>query len=250
VGGDKFHELAVPVTSASQLWGAVHLRAAPSDALTPEDCDFVEAVCDHLGAALHTADLYRRLDQAYLGTAEALAAALEARDEYTADHARSIADLAVAVGRELDLDEEQLRDIRYGAIFHDIGKIAIPDSILNKPGPLTDDERRVMETHPIAGEEILAPVPFLARVRRIVRHDHERWDGTGYPDGLRGPQIPIGARIVFVVDAFHAMTSDRPYRKAMPDEEAKAEMLRHAGTQFDPAVVEAFLRVVDAHPHA
>ena len=244
------HELALPVTSGSQLWGAVHVRAAGTDALTPEDCDFVEAVCDHLGAALHTADLYRRLDQAYLGTAEALAAALEAKDDYTADHARSIADLAVAVGRELDLDDEQLRDIRYGAIFHDIGKIAIPDSILNKPGPLTDDERKVMETHPIAGEEILAPVPFLARVRRIVRHDHERWDGTGYPDGLRGPQIPIGARIVLVVDAYHAMTSDRPYRKAMPGEDAKDEMRRHAGTQFDPTVVESFLRVVEVHPHA
>ena len=247
-GGPDFHELALPVTSASQLWGAVHVRATESDALTPEDCDFVEAVCDHLGAALHTADLYRRLDQAYLGTAEALAAALEAKDDYTADHARSIADLAVAVGRELDLDDEQLRDIRYGAIFHDIGKIAIPDSVLNKPGPLTDEEREVMETHPIAGEEILAPVPFLARVRRIVRHDHERWDGTGYPDGLRGPQIPIGARIVFVVDAFHAMTSDRPYRRSMPHEQAKEEMRRHSGTQFDPSVVEAFMRVADAHP--
>jgi diguanylate cyclase (GGDEF)-like protein/putative nucleotidyltransferase with HDIG domain len=242
------HELAVPITSGSQLWGAVHVRASTDDALSGEDCDFIEAVCDHLGAALHTADLYRRLDQAYLGTAEALAAALEAKDDYTADHARSIADLAVAVGRELDLDEEQLRDIRYGAIFHDIGKIAIPDSILNKPGPLTDDERVVMETHPIAGEEILAPVPFLAKVRRIVRHDHERWDGTGYPDGLRGPQIPIGARIVFVVDAYHAMTSDRPYRKAMPTEDALAEMRRHAGTQFDPAVVAAFLRVLEHHP--
>jgi diguanylate cyclase (GGDEF)-like protein/putative nucleotidyltransferase with HDIG domain len=240
------YELAVPVTSGGQLWGAVHVRAVGDDALSGEDCDFIEAVCDHLGAAMHTADLYRRLDQAYLGTAEALAAALEAKDDYTADHARSIADLAVAVGRELDLDEEQLRDIRYGAIFHDIGKIAIPDSILNKPGPLTDEERVIMETHPIAGEEILAPVPFLARVRRIVRHDHERWDGTGYPDGLRGPQIPIGARIVFVVDAYHAMVSDRPYRKAMPLEDARTELRAHAGTQFDPAVVAAFLRVLTA----
>ena len=106
-----------------------------------------------------------------------------------------------------------------------------------------------METHPIAGEEILAPVPFLARARRIVRHDHERWDGTGNPDGLRGPQIPIGARIVFVVDAYHAMTSGRPYRSAMPSADAKAEMRRHSGTQFDPSVVDAFLRVVDSHPH-
>jgi diguanylate cyclase (GGDEF)-like protein len=238
-------ELAVPVMSGSQLWGALLVLALGEESLSGEDADFVEMVCDHLGAALHTADLYRRLDQAYLGTAEALAAALEAKDDYTADHARSIADLAVAVGRELDLDEEHLRDLRYGAVFHDIGKIAIPDAILNKPGPLTPEERKVIETHPIAGEQILAPVPFLSRVRRIVRHDHERWDGTGYPDGLRGPQIPIGARIVFVVDSFHAMVSDRPYRKGMPEAEARAELLAHAGTQFDPAVVDAFLRVLD-----
>ena len=238
-------ELAVPVTSGGQLWGAVHVGAVGEESLRGEEADFVAAVGEHLGAALHTADLYRRLDQAYLGTAEALAAALEAKDDYTADHARSIADLAVAVGRELDLDEEHLRDLRYGAIFHDIGKIAIPDAILNKAGPLSPEERRVIETHPLAGEQILAPVPFLARVRRIVRHDHERWDGTGYPDGLRGLQIPVGARIVFVVDSFHAMVSDRPYRRAMPERAARDELLRCAGTQFDPAVVDAFLRVLD-----
>ena len=238
-------ELAVPVTSGDELWGAIFVRAREARGFTTEDAEFTEVVADHLGAALHTADLYRRLDQAYLGTAEALAAALEAKDDYTADHARSIADLAVAVGRELDLDEEHLRDLRYGAIFHDIGKIAIPDAILNKPAPLTPEEFEIIKTHPIAGEQILAPVPFLARVRRIVRHDHERWDGTGYPDGLRGPQIPIGARIVFVVDAYHAMTSNRPYRAAMPAAEARAELERHAGTQFDPTVVAAFLRVLD-----
>jgi two-component system, cell cycle response regulator len=152
----------------------------------------------------------------------------------------------VAVGRTLDLDESHLRDVRYGAIFHDIGKIAIPDAILNKPGPLTDEEFEIIKRHPQAGEQILAPVPFLSRVRRIVRHDHERWDGTGYPDGLRGPQIPIGARIVYVVDAYHAMVSDRPYRRAMPVEDARAELRRCAGSQFDPAVVEAFLEVVAA----
>ena len=238
-------ELAVPVVSGGELWGALHVMAYGEDALGQEDADFVETVCDHLGAALRTADLYRRLDQAYLGTAEALAAALEAKDDYTADHARSIADLAVTVGRELGLEEEALRDLRYGAIFHDIGKIAIPDAILNKAGPLTDAEFDVIKTHPIVGEQILAPVPFLARVRRIVRHDHERWDGTGYPDGLRGPQIPIGARIVFVVDSWHAMTSDRPYRRRMSDEAARAELERFAGTQFDPSVVAAFLRVLD-----
>ena len=141
-----------------------------------------------------------------------------------------------------------IRDRRYGAIFHDIGKIAIPDAILNKAGALTAAEFEQIKAHPIVGEQILAPVPFLADVRRIVRHDHERWDGTGYPDGLRGPQIPLGARIVLVVDAYHAMISDRPYREAMPEAEACDELRAHAGSQFDPAVVDALLAVLARRP--
>ena len=143
------------------------------------------------------------------------------------------------------MNEEALRDLRYGAIFHDIGKIAIPDAILNKPGPLTPAEFEVIKRHPIVGEQILAPVPFLDQVRRVVRHDHERWDGTGYPDGLKGRQIPIGARIVLAVDAFHAMISDRSYRKGMSEESARIELRTNAGSQFDPDVVDAFLRVLD-----
>ena len=190
-------------------------------------------------------DLVARLEAAWLGTAEALAAALEAKDTYTADHASSIAELASEVGREFGFGDEALRDLRYAAIFHDIGKIAIPDAILNKPGPLTMGEFEAIKRHPIVGEQILAPVPFLEQVRRIVRHDHERWDGKGYPDGLKGRQIPIGARIVLVVDAFHAMVSDRSYRTGMSEESARLELRANAGSQFDPDVVEAFLRVLD-----
>src|SRR4051794_474820 len=212
----------------------------------------LDAVTKATGHALERAwltqeriDLVARLEAAWLGTAEALAAALEAKDSYTADHASSIAELAVEVGAEFGMDEEALRDLRYGAIFHDIGKIAIPDAILNKPGPLTPAEFEVIKRHPIVGEQILAPVPFLEQVRRVVRHDHERWDGKGYPDGLKGRQIPIGARIVLVVDAFHAMVSDRSYRKGMSEESARLELRAHSGTQFDPDTVEAFLRVLD-----
>ena len=212
----------------------------------------LEAVMRATGHALERSwlhnereELVEKLQEAYVGTAEALANALEAKDQYTADHAGSIAEMAVEVGREFGLDEEALRDLRYGAIFHDIGKIAIPDAILNKPGPLTAAEYEVIKRHTVVGEQILAPVPVLAQVRRIVRHDHERWDGSGYPDGLAGRSIPVGARIVLVVDAFHAMVSDRPYRKGMSQEAARLELRAHAGTQFDPDVVEAFLRVLD-----
>jgi putative nucleotidyltransferase with HDIG domain len=212
----------------------------------------LDAVTKATGHALERAwltrerlDLVERLEAAWLGTAEALAAALEAKDTYTADHASSIAELAIEVGREFGFDDDALRDLRYAAIFHDIGKIAIPDAILNKPGPLTLGEFEVIKRHPIVGEQILAPVPFLEQVRRIVRHDHERWDGKGYPDGLRGRQIPIGARIVLVVDAFHAMVSDRSYRQGMSEESARLELRSNAGSQFDPDVVDAFLRVLD-----
>ena len=244
--GSPASEVAVPIFVGGDLWGALGVQAEAAMELDDYDVQLLQGLADQLGAALRTARLYAQLDETHLGTAAALAAALEAKDHYTADHARSIADLAVAVGRELGLSEDHLRDLRYGAIFHDIGKIAIPDAILNKPGALSESEKAVVREHPEVGERILAPVPFLAAVRRIVRHDHERWDGTGYPDRLSGEDIPMGARIVLVVDAYHAMRSDRPYRSALPDSRARRELLAHAGDQFDPRVVRAFLAVLDS----
>ncbi len=199
---------------------------------------------ERLWAQSEREELIGRLKASLVGTAEALANALEAKDDYTANHAGEVADLAVAVGREMGLGEDDLEDLRYGAIFHDIGKIAIPDAILNKPGPLDPGEREVMMRHPEIGAQIIDPIPYLSEeVKRMVRHDHEHFDGSGYPDGLAGEAIPLGARIILVVDGFHAMTSNRPYRRAMPREEALAELARHSGAQFDPDVVGAFVRL-------
>ena len=245
-GGSAGSEMAVPVYVGAALWGALGVRGGTAAELDDYDAQLIQSLADQLGAALRTARLYAELDETHLGAAAALAAALEAKDHYTADHARSIADLAVAVGRELGLSEDHLRDLRYGAVFHDIGKIAIPDAILNKPGPLSEPEFAMVREHPRVGEQILAPVPFLSGVRRIVRHDHERWDGLGYPDRLSGEDIPLGARIVLVVDAYHAMRSERPYRSALPEAEARRELLANAGTQFDPRVVRAFLAVLES----
>jgi diguanylate cyclase (GGDEF)-like protein len=238
-------ELCAPVWVGGDLWGAINVEEAEPAAFDEDDARLLQTVADQLGSALRSALLYERLDRAYLGTAEALATALEAKDSYTAQHAHSIVHWAEAVGRRLGMDDEALRDLRYGAIFHDIGKIAVPEAILNKRGPLDATERKLVERHTIVGEQILAPVDFLAGVRPLVRHEHERWDGTGYPDGLRGDAIPLGARIVFACDAFHAMTSDRSYREAMSELDARAELCDGAGTQFDPRVVEALLAVLD-----
>ena len=195
--------------------------------------------------AIANAGSFKRLEETFLSTVEALANALEANDEYTSSHARWITDMALEVGRELKLDAKTLKRLQLGALFHDIGKIGIPSSILAKPGPLTADERFVIETHPELGARILAPIVRLEDVRPIVRHCHERWDGRGYPDGRAGEDIPVESRVIFVGDAFHAMTTDRPYRGKLSVEEACRRLREGAGTQFDPAVVDVFLQLVD-----
>jgi HD-GYP domain-containing protein (c-di-GMP phosphodiesterase class II) len=185
------------------------------------------------------------LNQAYRGTVMVLADVVEAEDNYTADHCRSVVELAAAVGDELGLRYEAKQELEIVALLHDVGKIAIPKEILNKPAALTDEEFEVMKTHTIEGQALLSRVGGrLGRVGEIVRSCHERWDGGGYPDGLKGEAIPLGARIVFCCDAYSAMTTDRPYRRAMSSETALEELARNAGTQFEPHVVEALTTVI------
>src|SRR3984893_768491 len=186
------------------------------------------------------------LEKSYLATIAALAAALDAKDRHTEAHSRETAALARAVGRRLGLDNEDLRFLEYGALLHDIGKIGIPGYILNKPGALDEEETAIMREHPVIGERIVASVPFLARIRPVVRAEHERWDGGGYPDGLRGKQIPIESRIIHACDAFQAMSSDRPYRRARPRDWILKEIRAQSGRQFDPTVAEALLLVIES----
>ena len=190
----------------------------------------------------------RQQEESYVATIGALAAVLDAKDRYTEAHSRETAELAVNVGKRLGLQGEQLRLLEYGALLHDIGKIGIPGYILQKPGPLTPEEFAVMREHPVIGERILASVPFLAPLGPIVRAEHERWNGTGYPDGLKGEEIPIEARIIHACDAFHAMASDRAYRKALPPGEIMAEFRKETARQFDPRVVEVMLRLIEEEP--
>ncbi|HZC75920.1 MAG TPA: HD domain-containing phosphohydrolase, partial [Gaiellaceae bacterium] len=198
--------------------------------------------------AIANASSYEGLERTFVSTVEALANALEANDEYTSTHARWITDLSLRVGRELGLDERTLKCLELGALLHDIGKIGIPSDVLSKPGRLTAAERRLVQTHPELGERIIGPIDRLQVVRPIVRHCHERWDGQGYPDGVAGEDIPLESRIIFVCDAYHAMTTDRPYRRRLSHREAVRRLGEGAGSQFDPHVVEVALRVLEQQP--
>jgi HD-GYP domain-containing protein (c-di-GMP phosphodiesterase class II) len=196
--------------------------------------------------AIESAENYDNLERTFVSTVASLANALEANDEYSSSHARWTTDMALLVGHELGLERDALKRLELGALFHDIGKIGIPSEILQKPGPLTDDEFEIVRRHPELGEKILAPIERLEDVRPIVRASHERWDGLGYPDGLSALAIPVEARIVLVCDAFHAMTTDRTYRARLPLDEAVRRLQAESGSQFDPGVVEAFTRLFDS----
>ena len=186
------------------------------------------------------------LHQTYRGTVMVLSDVVEADDNYTASHCRGVVELAVACAEELGLDPRAQQELETAALLHDVGKIAIPKEILNKPAKLTDEEFELMKSHTVEGQALLDRVGGkLARVGEIVRSCHERWDGRGYPDGLRGEEIPFAARIVFCCDAYSAMTTDRPYRAAIAPELALAELRANAGTQFEPRVVEAVCTVVE-----
>ena len=186
------------------------------------------------------------LHRAYRGTVMLLVDVVEFDDDYTAEHSRSVVELARGVAQEIGMDKYELQELEFAALLHDVGKIAIPKEILRKPAALTDSEFEVMKTHTIEGQFMLDRIGgLLGRVGEVVRSCHERWDGKGYPDGLRGEEIPLPARVVFVCDAYNAMTTTRPYRAALPHEQAIAELVTNAGTQFDPEVVAAMLRVVE-----
>jgi putative nucleotidyltransferase with HDIG domain len=186
-----------------------------------------------------------QLTNSYMATVRALSNAVEARDSYTGKHAERVAAYAIEIARTLGVARPDAAEIEFGFLLHDIGKVAMPDAILFKPGALTDEERALMARHPVVGAEIMDGIEFLEEAAKVVRSHHERWDGSGYPDGLAAEEIPLTARVFAVADVLDALTTDRPYRPRMPLAEARALIVESSGSHFDPAVVEAFGRVPD-----
>ncbi len=211
---------------------------------TADDVELGQFFVRQAGALLFQLEHTESVQRFYRETLASLANALEEKDSYTHDHTQEVVALALDVARELGHGPETLELVELGALFHDIGKIRVPESILNKKGPLDDEEWGIMRSHTIAGEAILAPITPLRDVLPLVRSSHERWDGGGYPDGLMGEEIPAGARIISVCDAFRAMTEQRPYRKAMSERDALLELRLNSGTQFDPDCVRALISVL------
>ena len=238
---DPGSELSLPIRVAGSVWGVMNLEQVEPGAFADEDLLLAHVVAGQVGSAIYRCQLVEELEGAFLSTLGVIADAVELQDPYTADHANEVAELAVRVGKQLGVQGDELDRLRYGALLHDVGKIGVPGELLRKPGPLSDDERGRMDAHTAIGARMLERIPFLAPVAPLVRSAHERFDGGGYPDGLAGDEIPRGAMIIATCDAFHAMTSDRPYRKAMPQAAAILELEAGAGTQFDPEVVAALL---------
>jgi diguanylate cyclase (GGDEF)-like protein len=240
----EFPAAVAPMTLDGGRLGCIAIALADGAEFGERQLRLLAGIAHQAKLALTNAGSFDTLERTFLETVEALANALEANDEYTSSHARWITDLALKVGQELGLEGTSLKRLELGALFHDIGKLGIPETILSKPGPLTPEEREIVETHPELGEKIIAPIDRLEEVRPIVRHCHERYDGDGYPDRLAGEEIPIESRIILVCDAYHAMTTDRPYRKRLAADEALRRLHEAAGTQFDPRVVEVCSRVL------
>lgn len=204
----------------------------------------INVITDYAASAIQKAILHERLEETFLETIIALANAVDARDTYTGDHSQRMADISTQVATAMNLPKNDVEALHWATILHDIGKIGVPDEILNKKGPLTKKEWVIMKEHPITGAQIVAPVRYLTRVSPIIQAHHEKMDGTGYPFGLEGDEIPLGSRILAVVDAYVAIRDERVYSEAHTHEEAITELRRSSGTQFDPEIVDVFCKTI------
>ena len=237
--------LRVPLKRDSEVIGVLAFGTRHAYSFAGEDFTTAERFASQISIALTKAKLISNLEELSMETIKSLSNAIDATSEWTAGHSEGVTKLAMAIGRAIKLEENALKDLRVAAMLHDLGKLGIPLDILNKPGALSEDEWSLVRRHPAKGAEILEPIKQLRNILSIVRHHHEFYDGSGYPDGLKGNDIPLPARVLVVADAIDAMSSDRPYRKALSKEQILHELHRCSGTQFDPDIVKVFLSIED-----
>jgi HD-GYP domain-containing protein (c-di-GMP phosphodiesterase class II) len=243
----KTSRIGVPLTLRGQIIGAMFIEnGEDSRVFTRDDLELLTTFSNHAVVAMENAWLYDSLKKSYFSTIQSLVNALEASDRFTKGHSERVRLLSVELGKDMGLDFKDLELLEQAAILHDIGKIGIDNFILQKQGRLTTKEYSLVKTHPLIGDEILGPIETLDGVRKTIIQHHERHDGKGYPYGLRGDEISLKSKILSVVDTFDAMMTDRPYRKAITIDRVKEELRAHAGTQFDPHVVEGFVALLSA----
>ncbi|MFH1537863.1 MAG: HD domain-containing phosphohydrolase [bacterium] len=237
--------VSYPLITKDEVVGVLNLYTHYAREVSEDEKRLLDIFANQAASAIENARLFDSLRESYLNTIQALSMAIDAKDQYTHGHSKRVSDIAQIVGEQLGLSRREMEHLRHTGDLHDIGKIGISEMIISKAEKLTVEEYEIIKTHPLVGETIIEPVPFLQDIRKVIRHHHERWDGFGYPDGLKGEEIPLLARIILIADAYDAMTSDRPYRRALKHEEAIREIKKHSGTQFDPGVVEAFMAVME-----
>lgn len=238
-------EYASPIVIKQELKGIVFTGTKINNAdYTPYDIDMLQFICNSAGFGIENAMLFQKLQATYLSTVRTLVTIIEAKDSYTRGHTERVADYATAIAEKMNLPAEEQRKIAFGAVLHDIGKLGVFETVLNKEEELSDEEWEILKSHPEVGAGIIENMEFLNGTVELVMHHHESYDGTGYPSGLKGEEIPIGARIIAVADSFDAMTTDRPYRKALSWREALNRITSHSAIQFDPRVVDNFIEVL------
>ena len=227
-----------PVSAAGKSSASLTIVRIRAGVMRDEDMDLMMSLSALMASAIANTRMKERQRATFVRTMESLATALEARDEYTKGHSQRVSDVSLLIGQRLGFGADSMEELRIGTILHDIGKIGVPDAILNKSGRLTDEEFELMKAHPVIGYEICRPLMLSEGVLMLIRNHHEKLDGSGYPDGLKGGELPLSLRVVCVADAFDAMSSRRPYRNVMDIKMVISELSRGAGIQFDPVVVE------------
>lgn len=238
--------IAVPLKVKNKIIGVLNINSKTKEKkFSPRDLKLTKILADQAAIAIENMQLYNGMKEVYLGTIKTLAEAIEAKDPSTRGHTERVTKFAVEIAKEMDLPSNLVTNIEFAALIHDIGKIGIKDDVLLKPGQLSKSEYESIKKHPLIGEQILAPVEFLTNVAPLVLYHHEHYNGEGYMEGLKGEEIPVGARVLNVADSYEAMIAERPYSKSMTQKDAIQELRNNAGTQFDPKIVEAFLRVLE-----